>query len=70
MIITVVGRSQGTIRWMAPELLYPDEFEFAGKFEKQLSSKDMDICVVGMTIPEVSARLCSLEAPTSHSDGL
>ena len=41
--ITVAGKSwQGTIRWMAPELLYPDKFGFTGVFEKQLPSKDTD----------------------------
>ena len=30
----VVGKSQGTTRWMAPELLYPDKFKFAGRFVK------------------------------------
>jgi len=51
------GRLGGTIRWMAPELLYPDGFGFTGKIEKQLPSKDTDIYAIGMTILEVSARL-------------
>ena len=67
---TVVGKSQGTIRWMAPELLYPDKFGFTGEFEKRLPSKDTDIYAIGMTILEVSARPCSLETLTSHLDRL
>ena len=67
---SVVGKSQGTIRWMAPELLYPDKFKFTGEFEKQLPSKDTDIYGIGMTILEVSARPCSSETLISHSDRL
>ena len=67
---TVAGKSQGTIRWMAPELLYPDNFGFTGKFEKHLPSKDTDIYAIGMTIFEVSARPPSPETPISHSDRL
>ena len=67
---TIVGRGQGTIRWMAPELLYPDNFGFTGKFAKQLPSKDTDIYAIGMTILEVSARPCSLETQISHPDRL
>ena len=54
---TAVGKRQGTVRWMAPELLYPDMFGFTGRFEKQLPSKDTDIYAIGMTILEVSAHL-------------
>ena len=50
-----VSKKHGTIRWMAPELLYPDMFEFTGRFENQLPSKDTDIYAIGMTILEVSA---------------
>ena len=67
---TVVSKSQGTIRWMAPELLYPDKFEFMGEFEKRLPSKDADIYGVGMTILEVSTRPCSSETLISHLDRL
>ena len=52
---TAVGRKQGTIRWMAPELLYPEKFEFTGRVMNQLPSKDTDIYAIGMTILEVSA---------------
>jgi len=44
---------KGTIRWMAPELLLPEDFGFIGKFRKQLPSKDTDIYAIGMTIFEV-----------------
>jgi len=43
----------GAIRWMAPELLYPEEFGFTGKLQKQFPSKDTDIYAIGMTILEV-----------------
>ena len=55
---------------MALELLYPDNFEFTGKFAKLLPSKDTDIYAIGMTILEVSARPCSSETPISHPDRL
>ena len=51
---TAVGKRQGTVRWMAPELLYPDKFDFTGSFEKQLPSKGTDVYAIGMTILEVS----------------
>ena len=50
------GVFRGTDRWMAPELLLPEEFGFTGKLKKQLPSKDTDIYGIGMTILEVSAR--------------
>jgi len=50
---TAVGKKQGTVRWMAPELLYPETFGFTGRLEKQLPSKDTDIYAIGMTILEV-----------------
>ena len=65
---TAVGKKQGTIRWMAPELLYPDMFEFTGRFENQLPSKDTDIYAIGMTILEVSARPCPSKTRISPSD--
>ena len=68
--VTVAGKGQGTIRWMAPELLYPDKFEFTGEFEKRLPSEDTDIYAIGMTILEASARPCSSETPISHPDRL
>ena len=49
------GECRGTIRWMAPELLFPDKFGFTGKLQKQLPSKDTDIYAVGMTMLEVGA---------------
>ena len=50
------GEFRGTTRWMAPELLLPEEFGFTGTLQKQLPSKDTDIYAIGMTIFEVSAR--------------
>ena len=64
------GKSKGTTRWMAPELLFPEEFGFTGKFAKQLPSKDTDIYAIGMTILEVSARsflLKILNSPSGRS---
>ena len=52
---TAVETKLDTVRWMAPELLYPETFEFTGELEKQLPSKDTDIYVIGMTILEVIA---------------
>ena len=45
---------RGTIRWMAPELMYPEKFGFAGKYRKQLPSRSTDTYALGMTILEVS----------------
>jgi len=51
----------GTIRWMAPEVMYPEKFGFAGgKYRKRLPSKSTDIYALGMTILEVSASVLSL----------
>jgi len=46
---------RGTIRWMAPEMIYPEKFGFAGRYKKRLPSKSTDIYALGMTILEVSA---------------
>ena len=67
---TAAGKKQGTIRWMAPELLYPDMFKFTGRFEKQLPSKDTDVYAIGMTILEVSTHPCLLKAQISPSNRL
>lgn len=48
---------KGTTRWMAPELMDPEMFGFAGESLKQLPSKSTDIYAIGMTILEVSACL-------------
>ena len=48
---------KGTIRWMAPELLLPENFGFTGKLRKQLPSQSTDIYAIGMTVLEVSAHL-------------
>ena len=52
---------KGTIRWMAPELLLPDNFGFTGNHLKQLPSRSTDIYAIGMTILEVSAHPCRLK---------
>jgi len=46
---------RGTIRWMAPELLHPDEFGFPDDCQKLLPSKGTDIYALGMTVLEVRA---------------
>ena len=43
---------RGTIRWMAPELMYPEKFGFTGT---RLPSKSTDTYALGMAILEVSA---------------
>ena len=47
-------RGEGTTRWMAPELLYPELFGFT---DKQLPTKSTDIYAFGMTILEVRTLL-------------
>jgi len=44
----------GTIRWMAPEMMYPGMFDFDSRCGKQLPSRSTDIYALGMTILEVS----------------
>jgi serine/threonine protein kinase len=46
---------RGTIRWMAPELMYPEKFGFTGEDRKRLPSRSTDTYALGMTILEVSA---------------
>ena len=53
------------VRWIAPELLYPENFGFTRRVWKLPFSKDTDIYAIGMTILEVSARPCSSETPIS-----
>lgn len=43
----------GTTRWMAPELLYPENFGFPRNCQKRLPSKGTDIYALGMTMLEV-----------------
>lgn len=43
----------GTIRWMAPEVMYPEMFGFTGEHRKRLPSRSTDIYALGMTILEV-----------------
>ena len=46
---------RGTIRWMAPEMIYPEKFGFTSKYRKRLPSKSTDIYALSMTVLEVSA---------------
>ena len=55
---------RGTFRWMAPELIDPDLFEFKGQYLKQLPSVSTDIYAMGMTILEVGARPYLLKCST------
>ena len=55
---------RGTIRWMAPEMIYPERFGFAGEHRKRLPSRSTDIYSLGMTILEVSM-FNSLPNPSS-----
>ena len=51
---TTGGRElRGTIRWMAPELLHPDEYGFSDDWQRRLPSTGTDIYALGMTILEV-----------------
>ena len=51
----------GTIRWMAPEAMYPEKFGFTGgKHKKRLPSKSTDIYALGMTVLEVSVSVFPL----------
>jgi serine/threonine protein kinase len=50
--------TKGTTRYMAPELMLPEEFGFTGKFLKHLPSTSTDIYAIGMTILEVSVCSC------------
>lgn len=45
----------GTYRWMAPELLLPENFGFTRDLLKRLPSMSTDIYAIGMTILEVGA---------------
>lgn len=44
----------GTVRWMAPELMIPEEFGFTEECHIRLPSRGTDIYALGMTILEVS----------------
>ncbi|KAF9647854.1 kinase-like protein [Thelephora ganbajun] len=44
---------RGTTRWMAPELLIPEEYGFSGDCQRRLPSTSTDIYALGMTILEV-----------------
>ena len=46
---------------MAPELLLPENFGFAGKLAKQLPTKSTDVYAIGMTILEVRACIYPLK---------
>ena len=44
---------RGTTRWMAPEMLLPEEYGFSGEYLRRLPSTSTDIYALGMTILEV-----------------
>ena len=46
----------GTLRWMSPELLNPDQFGISG----MRSTKQSDCYALGMLVYEVRMRTCSL----------
>lgn len=48
------GGIRGTVRWMAPELMHPEMFDFSRECQMRLPSKGTDIYALGMTILEVS----------------
>ena len=41
---------QGTTRWMAPEVLFPEEYGFSDDHQRLLPSTGTDIYALGMTI--------------------
>lgn len=53
---------RGTLRWMAPELMYPDGFGFTKECRIRLPSRGTDIYALGMTILEVRSFLPSLSS--------
>lgn len=44
---------RGTTRWMAPELMNPEEFGFTSECKIRLPSRGTDVYALGMTILEV-----------------
>ena len=62
---SVVGNNgtRGTVRWMAPELMYPDKFGFTTECQIRLPSRGTDIYALGMTIFEVR----SFQSPVPSS---
>jgi len=44
----------GTVRWMSPELLYPEKFGILGS-ENDRPTRESDCYALGMVIYEVSA---------------
>lgn len=61
---------KGTTRWMAPEMLYPDHFEFLGDMQRQLPSQSTDIYALGMTILEVRVPLKVLGISVTSLPGI
>jgi serine/threonine protein kinase len=51
---TGIRGMRGTIRWMAPELMYPEKFGFSDQYGERLPSRSTDTYALGMTILEVS----------------
>jgi len=62
---TAGGRElRGTTRWMAPEMLLPEEYGFSDDWQRRLPSTGTDIYALGMTILEVcvsTERLLNVE---------
>jgi len=53
---TTGGRElRGTTRWMAPEMLLPEEYGFSDDWQRRLPSTGTDIYALGMTTLEVCA---------------
>jgi len=46
---------RGTTRWMAPEMLLPEEYGFSDGCKTRLPSTSTDIYALGMTVLEVCA---------------
>jgi len=53
---------RGTIRWMAPEIMYPEKFGFTCRHRRRLPSRSTDIYALSMTVLEVSALTSSISS--------
>jgi len=53
------GEIRGTTRWMAPEMLLPEEYGFSNDLRRRLPSTGTDTYALGMTVLEVCLRISS-----------
>ena len=63
----------GTVRWMAPELFFPEHFGFTNVDLRRLPSQSTDVYAIGMTIFEVRACVYQMKSrtyPLAGFDGM